>query len=177
MTAIHTDPAPARHRPSPLGMPLAGVVLLIALALPRAVAHDLELVTATSLANAVLAIGPLVLWVVVAVLGSRRPFATLLAAGGGYGLALGLVHNLAWSTVWGESPPRLGGSLAGAWSPATEELLMRGATGLSSLATGTVIGALTGALAWGVQEIARRAGARLPATAASPARPWRAPRR
>lgn len=177
-TTLRHDPAPAPHRPSPLGIPFVVVVLLAVLALPRAVAHDLALVAPGSLANTALSLGPMVAWVAVAVLASRRPLNTLLAAGAGYGLGLGLMHNLAWTSVWGGTPPRLGGSLAGAWPPATEELLMRGATGLSSLAIGTVVGLLTGLLAWGVQELARRGGARLPlATEASPARPSRAPRR
>lgn len=179
-SALSHEPgtAPKPHRPSPLGMPSAGVAALAALALPRAVTHDLGLVAPGTLANAALSAGPMLAWVVVAVLASRRPLNTLLAAGAGYGIVLGLVHNLAWSTVWGGNPPRLGGSLAGAWPPATEELLMRGATGLSSLALGIMLGLLTGALAWGIQELARRTGTRLPlATEASPARPWRAPRR
>ncbi len=146
--------------------------------MPRAVAHDLGLVAPGTAANTALTLGPMVVWVLVAVLLSRRPLATLLAAGTGYGVLLGLMHNLAWSTAWGGDPPRLGGSLAGAWPPATEELLMRGATGLSSLAIGTVLGLVVGALAWGIQELARRYGVRLPlTTGASPARPWRAPRR
>ncbi len=163
-TALSRDPgtAPAQHRPSPLGMPVAAVAVLAALAVPRALAHDLALVPPGSLANIALSVGPLIVWVVVAVLASRRPLATLVAAGAGYGIALGLVHNLAWSTMWGGAPPRLGGNLAGVWSPATEEVLMRGATGLSSIGTGAAVGLLTGLVAWGVQELARRAGARLP---------------
>lgn len=154
--------APPPHAPSKLGVPLAAVVALVALALPRVIAHDLSAVAPGSPANSVLSLGPLVVWVVVAVLVSRRAFSTLVATGVGYGLVVGTVHNLAWSTTWAGSPPRLGGSLAGAWSPATEEILLRGASGLSSLATGAVIGIVAGAIAWAIQEVARRNGAHLP---------------
>lgn len=151
---------------------------LAALGVPRALAHDLALVPAGTAANLALSVGPLLVWVAVATLASRRPLATLAAAGAGYGIALGLVHNILWATAWGGEPPHLGGALAGAWPPATEELLMRAATGLSSLAIGTSVGLLTGLAAWGLQALARSRGARLPlATAASPARPWRVPRR
>jgi hypothetical protein len=161
-TALDHEPGPTPHRPSPLGLPITAVAVLAALAVPRAIAHDLAVLPANGLADVALSVGPLVVWVVVAVIASRRPLGTLIAAGVGYGIALGLVHNLAWSTVWGEDPPRLGGALAGAWPPATEELLLRGATGLSSLGTGAMIGLLTGLVAWGLQEVARRTGARLP---------------
>lgn len=157
-----SEVAPPPHAPSRLGVPFAAVVALVALTIPRVIAHDLALVAPGSLANSVLSLGPLAVWVLVAALASRRPFSTLVATGIGYGLVLGTVHNLAWSTVWAGSPPRLGGSLAGAWSPGTEEILMRGATGLSSLGTGAVTGIVAGAIAWAVQELARRNGARLP---------------
>jgi len=76
----------------------------------------------------------------------------------GYGMVLAAVHNLAWATVWAGDPPRLGGSLAGAWSPVTEEILLRGATVLGSLGTGLVVGAVTGALAWCVRALGQRLG-------------------
>ncbi|MFB7891216.1 hypothetical protein ACFC1I_03330 [Microbacterium sp. NPDC056044] len=125
-------------------------------------AHDLGLAAPGSIANSLLAIVPLVVWVTVAVVWSNRPLVSLLVTGGLYGVALAVVHNLSWGVVFADSAPKLGGNLAGTFSPAVEELLMRGAIVVSGLATGVVTGIVCGLIAWGVQALARTAGARLP---------------
>jgi hypothetical protein len=43
-----------------------------------------------------------------------------------------------------------------------EDVLMRSATVLSSVATGIVFVVICGLIAWGIQAVARRAGADLP---------------
>lgn len=148
-----------------LGLPLLAIIGLALLAVPRIVTHDLGLAAPGSVANTLLAVTPLIVWVVVALLWSRRPLLSLLVAGAFYGVALAVVHNLTWGVVFGDSRPRLGGNLAGVLTPAVEEILMRSATVVSGLATGIVTGVICGLIAWGVQAIARAAGARLPLTA------------
>lgn len=161
-----------------LGLPTAALAGLVALTLPRVVMHDLHLVEPGSLASTALAIVPLLIWLTVATVWSRRPLLSMLAAGGGYGLVLAVMHNLAWTSVWAGNPPRFGGTLAGAWSPWTEEVLMRGATSLSSIATGLAVGLAMGLLACALRAFGRHQGVRLPVvTGASPARSSRAPRR
>lgn len=145
-----------------LGMSVAVVLALVLVAAPRAVAHDLQLLPPGSLGNTLLAIGPLVVWVAVAAVWSARPFVTLLAAGVGHGAVLALVHNLVWGTSFADTPPRLGGSLAGAFPAATEEVVMRGAATISSIATGALVGVVCGVIAWSLQAMLRRSGHRLP---------------
>ncbi|WP_457102055.1 hypothetical protein [Microbacterium sp. P5_E9] len=145
-----------------IGLPWLVVVGLALLQVPRIVAHDFGLVPPNSIGNVLLAILPLITWVAVAAVWSRRPLMSLLVAGGLYGAALATIHNAAWGAVWGASPPRLGGNLSGVLPRAVEEVLMRSATVFSSLATGVAVGLICGLIAWGIQAVARRAGADLP---------------
>ena len=163
VTAARTAPErrPAQHHVG-LGLPVPVVAALVLLAAPRAVVHDLQLLAPGGLAAAVLALVPLLVWVAVAVLWSARPLTTLVTAGLGYGAVLAVVHNVAWGTAFAGVPPRLGGNLEGAFSTFTEEIVMRGAASISSLATGALIGAVCGLIAWGVQTLVRRSGTRLP---------------
>ncbi|XVU27658.1 hypothetical protein ACQPZJ_11665 [Actinoplanes sp. CA-054009] len=102
------------------------IVLLGLLAAPRAVLHDLDLIHERTGVNAALVFVPLLIWVAVAVRYSSNPFLSLLAAGGVYGVALALIHNLFWDGT----------------------LLLRGAVTVSSLFTGLAVGAISGAVAW-----------------------------
>ncbi len=145
-----------------IGLPVLAVLGLAALAVPRAIAHDLDLVPQPSMANTLLAAVPLVIWVVVAVLWSRRPLLSLVVAGGIYGVALAVVHNISWAAVWGDTPPRLGGNLTGVLAPGMDETLLRGATTVSSLLTGLATGLICGLIAWGVQALVRANGRVLP---------------
>ena len=138
------------------------VVGLALLQVPRIVAHDFGFVPPNSIGNALLAIVPFIAWIAVAAVWSRRPLMSLLVAGGLYGVALATIHNAAWGAVWGASPPRLGGNLSGVLPGAVEEVLMRSATVFSSVATGIAYGLICGGIAWGIQAVARRAGADLP---------------
>jgi hypothetical protein len=147
------------QNPRRLGLPAPLIVALGLLAVPRAVLHDQELVAAGSLLNLALVAVPLLIWIVVVVVGVGRagnPFLALLAVGGVYGVGLAAVHNLFWGRVWADDPPRLGGNLAGRAPEWADELLMRGATTLSSLFTGLAVGTVCGVTAWAITRLTRR---------------------
>ncbi|GAB3482867.1 hypothetical protein [Nocardiopsis coralliicola] len=128
-------------------LPWWGVIGLALLGVPRVVAHDLELVGPA--VNAVLVFLPPVVWVaVVAALRPARPVASLLLVGAAYGVLLGAVHQLLWSTVFAAGAPSLGGALAGTLSAGAEELVLRSAALISSIATGLLVGAVCAAVAW-----------------------------
>lgn len=131
---------------------------LALLAVPRAALHDLDLVHEGTLVNLLLVFVPLIVWIAV-VLGARvgRPFTTLLAVGGVYGVLLAVTHQLLWTIGMDDAPLRLGGNLAGL-SPGIREAIFRVAGVFSSLGTGLVVGAVVGAVALGVSVVARRAG-------------------
>ncbi|GAA1772027.1 hypothetical protein [Streptomonospora arabica] len=128
-------------------IPWWGVLGLAALGLPRAVAHDLDLVGPG--VNTVLVFAPMVVWVAVAVLGRLpRPVLALLAVGAVYGLLLGAAHQVLWTHSFAGQPPELGGSLAGVLPPAVESAVVRTAAFVSSVVTGVLVGAVSGAAAW-----------------------------
>ncbi|MBV2363991.1 hypothetical protein KUM37_11655 [Streptomonospora sp. NEAU-YY374] len=138
-----------------MGLPPLAVLGLAALGLPRAVAHDLDLVGPA--VNAVLVFAPLAVWIAAAVLArAPRPLLTLTAVGACYGVLLGAVHLLLWSQGFDSGPPRLGGNLEGALPPAAEAALLRGFAFVSSAVTGTAVGAATGAVAWPLTRLAAR---------------------
>jgi hypothetical protein len=144
------------QKPHRLGLPAWLIVALGLLAAPRAVLHDLDVVTEGSLVNLLLVFGPLIVWIAVAVRLAGNPFLALLAAGGVYGICLAAVHNIFWSRAWAGDPPRLGGNLEGRLRPGLEDLLMRGATTLSSLFTGLAVGTVCGVTAWAITRLIRR---------------------
>src|SRR6478609_3500288 len=83
-----TDQHPhARRRP--LGFSLPALIGLAALGLPRVVLHDLHLVDQGNGLNWILALGPVVVWIVVAVVKRvPNPFLTVLVIGAIFGLML-----------------------------------------------------------------------------------------
>ncbi len=120
---------------------------LAALAAPRVVLHDLDLVQEGTFVNGLLVFVPLVCWIA-AVLWRRppRPFLTVVVIGAIYGVFLAAGHQLLWATAFDGGEPRLGGNLADV-DPAVQEVLLRTAAVLSSLVTGLVVGVVTGAVA------------------------------
>lgn len=128
-----------------VALPPWAIVGLAALAVPRAVVHDLHL--AGSAVNAVLALAPGVVWLVAA-LRTRvpHPLATLLAVGVVHGLLLALTHQILWDQATAGSSPHLGGALRDLPAGAQAAIARAGAV-LGSLATGAAIGALVGLLA------------------------------
>jgi hypothetical protein len=122
-----------------LGLALLGV--------PRAVAHDLDL--GGPVVNALLVFVPIAVWIGF-VLAKRvpNPFLALLAVGVVYGVLLGVTHQLMWAEAFAGDSPSLGGNLAGVLPPAGEAVLLRVFAFGSSLFTGVLTGAATGAAGW-----------------------------
>ncbi|TCO24903.1 hypothetical protein EV652_108439 [Kribbella steppae] len=134
-----------RSRFPQLGLPVSAIVLLALLAVPRVVAHDLDLVGPA--VNLVLVFAPLVIWLVV-VLAKRvpSPIVTLAAIGLAYGVFLAIGHQVLWTWAVDEEP-RLGGNLADA-PDAVQALVVRGFAVVSSIVTGLLVGVAVGIVAW-----------------------------
>lgn len=134
------------------------VIGLALLAVPRVILHDLDLVHERTFVNLLLVFVPLIVWIVVVHRTRvRRPFTTLLAVGGVYGVLLAITHQLLWNVGLDGVPLQLGGNLAGL-SPGAQEAVFRAAAVFSSLFTGLVVGACTGVVALGLAAWVRRAG-------------------
>ncbi|WP_340682587.1 hypothetical protein LCL61_28485 [Amycolatopsis coloradensis] len=135
-----------RVRPS-LGISRPGILGLAALGVPRVVAHDLGLVGPVG--NALLVFVPLAIWLAI-VLWHRvpNPFLTLLMVGLVYGVLLGVTHQLLWTEAFPGGPPSLGGNLTGMLPPSSEAVVLRIFAFGSSLFTGLLTGAASGAVAW-----------------------------
>lgn len=127
-----------------LGFGGPALVGLAALAAPRVVLHDLDVIQEGTLVNSLFVFVPPVCWIA-AVLWRRppRPFLTVLAVGALYGVFLAAGHQLLWPYAF-DAQPALGGNLADL-DPAAQEVLMRTAAVLSSLVTGVLTGAVVGA--------------------------------
>ncbi|MEU8365983.1 hypothetical protein [Micromonospora tulbaghiae] len=126
-----------------LGFPWPAVVALAALAAPRVVLHDLDVVPEGTAVAALLAVGPPLCWVA-AVLWRRppRPFLTMVVIGALYGVFLAAGHQVFWDSSLGMDAPGLAGL-----EPGARETLLRGAAVMSSLVTGTMVGVIAGAVA------------------------------
>ncbi|MER7080900.1 hypothetical protein SAMN02982929_00093 [Saccharopolyspora kobensis] len=129
-----------------------GIIGLAALGVPRVIAHDLRLVG--PVVNALLVFVPIAVWLLY-VLWRRvpNPFRTLLGIGFAYGLMLAVAHQLLWEHAYAGNPPSLGGNLAGILPGTAEVVLMRGFAFVSSVATGTAVGAALGAVGWGLARL------------------------
>lgn len=124
---------------------LLGLALL---SIPRVVVHDLEAVSFDSLVYKALAIVPLLIYLGVALFRkNKRPLYDFVVMGLLFGFFLALTHQVFWNAAFGDNPPRLGDNLEGQLSPATEEVLMRIATFISSIVTGVVTGLIFGVVA------------------------------
>ena len=130
-----------------LGFSWPVLVALSALAAPRVVLHDLDVITEGSFVNGLFVFVPPVCWVA-AVLWRRpaRPFTTVVVIGALYGVFLAVGHQLLWDAAFGGVAPTLGGSLGGI-DPATAEAILRTETVVVSLLTGTLVGVITGGVA------------------------------
>jgi hypothetical protein len=141
---------------SKLGLSVYAVILLATLAAIRVPLHDLEIVPEGSVAAGLLVFVPLVVWLVV-VLRHRvaNPFLTLVVVGLAYGVMLAAIHQVLWVAAYDGSPPRLGGNLEGVLAPGLEAVVFRVSAFFSSLVTGTLLGALVGAVAWAIERARR----------------------
>ncbi|WP_144120831.1 hypothetical protein [Catellatospora sichuanensis] len=133
-----------RHR---VGFSLPVLVGLAALAAPRVVLHDLDVIQEGTFVNGLFVFVPPLCWIA-AVLWRRppRPFLTVVVVGAIYGVFLAVGHQLLWAHALGGVAPTLGGNLADL-DPTVQELLLRTAAAVSSLVTGVLVGVLTGAVA------------------------------
>lgn len=133
---------------------------LALLAVPRVIFHDLDLVHEGTFVNLLLVVVPLIVWIAVVLRARvRRPFTTLAAVGGVYGVLLAITHQLLWNVGLDGATLQLGENLAGL-SPNAQEAVFRVAGVFSSLFTGLIVGAVTGAVALALTAGARRAGRR-----------------
>lgn len=141
-----------RDRPAP-GLSFPALVLLALIAAPRVVLHDLGLIQEGTFVNALFVFVPPLVWIVV-VLWRRvpDPFRTLLMVGVLYGVALMLGHQLLWNVAYEGDPPTLGGGLAGL-SPVVQQVMVRVFAALSSMVTGTVVGAVCGLVALAASKV------------------------
>jgi hypothetical protein len=73
------------------------------------VLHDLGVIDERSLVHVLLVFVPPLIWVV-AIVAKRVPNAFLTGGviGSLYGVALAVIHQFAWASVWGDNPFRLG---------------------------------------------------------------------
>ncbi|GAB3466287.1 hypothetical protein GCM10027570_55390 [Streptomonospora sediminis] len=134
------------------GLPWWAIAGLAALGVPRVVAHDLDLVGPAM--NSVLVFLPVAVWISVVLLArTPNPLVALLAVGAVYGVLLGAAHQVLWVQGFAGDPPALGGNLAGALPPAAESGLLRAAAFASSMATGLLVGAVSGAAAWLISRV------------------------
>ena len=139
-----------------LGLSVSAIILLAAIAAIRVPLHDLGIVSEGGVAAWLLVFVPLAIWLIVVLRRVSNPFLTLVAVGVAYGVMLAVIHQLLWVAAYDGSPPSLGGNLEGVLAPGLEAVIFRVSAFFSSLVTGTVLGALVGAIAW-VMERARRA--------------------
>jgi hypothetical protein len=130
-------------------LPILLIIVLAALAVPRAVLHDLHAIPLDSPIYTVLAIVPFAIWALFALLGkSKRPIYDFLVLGIIFGLMLAITHQLTWDASWGGNLPHLHGNLEGKLNPVVESLLLRTAAFISSLLTGVVFGGIVALIAW-----------------------------
>ncbi len=151
--ARHTTAQGARL-PRGLGLSLPMVVLLAAIAAIRVPLHDLGIVQEGSAAAALLVFVPLAVWVGVVL--QRRvpnPLLTLTVVGFAYAVMLAVIHQLFWGAAFGGDTPSLGGNLEGVLAPGVEAAVFRVSAFFSNLVTGTMVGAIAGAVAWAIERL------------------------
>ncbi|MVA76826.1 hypothetical protein GC722_12445 [Auraticoccus sp. F435] len=143
---MHPTPPAAGPREA-LGLPPAALVGLAAVGLPGAVLRQLHLVGDDGPVPLLLAVGPVVLWIAVAVV--RRvpnPFLAVLVTGTLLGVMTVVSHQLLWEASFRGTPPAIG------VGPAATVLPRVGAV-LGGLSAGAVTGAVGGLVAWGLQRL------------------------
>lgn len=139
------------------GLPFQYIVLLAGLGLPRVVLHDLRLVSFDAPIYKVLAVGPLLVWLLAAMFyKTKSPFRDFLLLGLVFGLLLGLTHQITWTASWGDNVPHLHGNLEGKLDPVVESIMLRTAAFISSICTGLFAGVVLGVVALVSQKV--RAG-------------------
>lgn len=146
-------------------MSWALMLVLVVIGLPRTVLADLDIVAPESgLLYYVLALGPFVAWLIVAVFRrNQRPVWDFLILGLLYGLSLILAHQLLWNAPGAEnSVPQSAIDFSERFSPTVGELVVRLYTGGVALALGIGTGLVAAAVAvvagWVRHSRTRRTG-------------------
>lgn len=143
-------PPPPAERRNRLGLPVLALIGLAAVALIRVVLHDLHVIEEASPITWVLAIGPVLLWIAVAVVTRvPNPFLTVLVIGTIFGVMLVITHQLLWDFAFHGNPPSIGAGPGASVIP-------RIAAIPSGLFVGAMIGAVGGLVAWGIQAMTTR---------------------
>lgn len=155
MRARHSTARERAPRRGP-GLSAPVVVLLAAIAAIRVPLYDLGIVQEGSAAAWLLVFVPLAVWVAV-VLRWRvpNPFRALVVVGLAYAVMLAVGHQLLWGAAFADDTPSLGGNLEGVLDPGVEAAVFRVSAFFSSLVTGTMVGAVTGAVAWAIERLRR----------------------
>lgn len=129
------------------------MVLLVALAVPRTVLADLDIVPPESgLPYYCLALTPFAAWLLVAIVReSRRPLMDFLVLGVLYGLSLVVVHQALWDIgpSLGHHPPANAVDFANQFGPELRLLALRGYTSGIAMVIGIGSGLATGLVAVG----------------------------
>jgi hypothetical protein len=130
------------------------MVALAMLGLPRVILHDLHIIDSAHPLSWILSLGPVAVWVAVAVARKvRRPFLTVLAIGVIFGLMLVVTHQLLWEYLYADHPEFRGNDgIAG--------IVPRLAVIPGGLFAGAALGALGGLVTWGIQVAIGRNGSR-----------------
>jgi hypothetical protein len=121
----------------PLGLTWTAVITLALLGIPRVVVQDFRLIENQPYLNALLSLAPGAIWVYYLLHKKiAHTLNTMLAVGLAYGAMAGIVHQLAWSGLWGDAQTSVFASII----PRFYNLI-------SSLVSGLVIGATLGVAA------------------------------
>jgi hypothetical protein len=145
MTHNTPRPTPPAAQQRALGLPVIALIGLAAIALPRAILHDLHIISDSGPLTWILALGPVAVWVAVAVTKRvPKPFLTVLVIGIFYGIMLVITHQLLWDYAYEGDPPTLGNSSMAAVIPRLFAVP-------SGLFAGALTGAVGGLIAWGIQ--------------------------
>lgn len=151
----HTSPPSAGldGRTRRLGLPVLALIGLAALGLPRVVLHDLHLIDEAQPASWLLALGPVAVWILVAV---RRkvpnPFLTVLVIGLVLGVMVVVTHQVLWDQVYADNPAFLSNGNAAGFA--------RLAVIPGGLFAGALLGTVGGVIARGAQAVVRARSAR-----------------
>lgn len=136
---------------------MLALIGLATLGLPRVILHDLRIIHEADLASWILALGPVAVWVAVAV--KKRvphPFLTVLVIGLIFAVMLTITHQLLWGFLYSDNPAILENQPIGPVVP-------RLAAIPGGLFAGVLLGSVGGLVAWGLQAaLGRRGGARYP---------------
>ncbi|WP_309102804.1 hypothetical protein [Microbacterium sp.] len=133
---------PAEKR-RPLGLSVLSLIALAALGLPRVILHDLHIIDEAHPASWILSLGPVAVWVAVAVVKKvPNPFLTVLTIGLIFAVMLSITHQLLWSYAFADSE--------------TAQSIPRLAQLPGGLFAGLLLGGVGGLVAWGIRAVMKQ---------------------